>query len=44
LVGITILNARSTLEQRGSVTITTPAGPLEASRDELAPVLASRAA
>jgi YD repeat-containing protein len=43
LVGITILNARSTLEQRGSVTITTPVGPLEASRDQLASALASRA-
>ena len=44
LVGITILNARSTLEQSGSVAITTPGGRLEATREQLAPVLVSRAA
>lgn len=44
LVGITIVNTRWTLERDGLVTITTPEGQLEASRDELAPALASRAA
>jgi uncharacterized protein YuzE len=44
LVGITILNARWNLERDGSVVITTPDERLEASREELAPALATRAA
>jgi YD repeat-containing protein len=44
LVGITIMNARWTLEQRGVVVITTSEERLEASREELAPALVSRAA
>ena len=44
LVGITILNARWTLEQNDSVVITTSAGRLEATRAELAPALVTRAA
>jgi uncharacterized protein YuzE len=44
LVGITIINARWTLEQRGIVVITTSEERVEASREELAPALVSRAA
>lgn len=44
LVGLTVLNARWLLDNRGSVVITTPVQRLEASRADLASVLESPAA